>query len=109
VNFLASLAAAGAQSGGEMALSDKQLTVLLRLEDRLKVQQILDQARRHPGRLSAWEADFLATLVQSTAELSDKQVRVLLQIQDKMAASIEAQVSDAADGVDPLTAAGNLE
>jgi hypothetical protein len=112
VNFLASLAAAGTQSGGDMALSDKQLTVLLRLEDRLKVQQILDLARGHPGQLSAWEEDFLTTLVQSPAALSDKQVRMLLRIQDKMAppaaaalsVNPEPQLSSAVDSGEPADA-----
>jgi hypothetical protein len=55
VNFLLSLAEAKTLTQGGMELSDKQLTVLLRLEDRVKVQQILDRAHRHPQRLSAWE------------------------------------------------------
>jgi hypothetical protein len=93
VNFLLSLAEAGSQTRGEMALSDKQLKVLLRLEDRVKVQQILVWADSHPGRLSAWEMDFLTTLVQRPAALSEKQARVLWRIQDKMMAPAEAAMT----------------
>jgi hypothetical protein len=92
VNFLLGLAEAGSQTHGEMALSDKQLQVLLRLEDRVKVQQILDLARSHPGRLSAWEEDFLANLAQSHSGLSEKQAHVLLRIEAKVTASTGAGV-----------------
>jgi hypothetical protein len=109
VNFLLNLAEAGSQTRGEMELSHKQLKVLLSLEDRVKVQQILDLAHIHPGRLSAWETDFLTTLVQSRAEMSEKQAHVLLRIQDRIMAPAEAAmaispappVSREADGSEP--------
>jgi hypothetical protein len=92
VNFILSLVEAGTQSGGEMALSDKQLKVLLRLEDRVKARQLLDIGRTHPQLPSTWEEEFLTTLVQNTAGLSEKQARVLLRIQDKMTAQAAAGV-----------------
>ncbi len=82
MNFITNLAELGTQTHGEMELSDKQLKVLLRLEDRVKVQQTLDVARGKPHLLSAWEEDFLTNLARSQAEPSEKQVRVLLRIQD---------------------------
>lgn len=97
VNFLLGLAEAGTRTGGEMVLSDRQLKVLLRFEDRVKVQQILDLAHSTPRRLSDWEEKFLTNLVQSQAELSEKQVRVLLRIQDRVTAPAEDGVPVNAD------------
>jgi hypothetical protein len=86
--FIESLAAAGAQSDGELELSDKQLKVLLRLEDRLKIRQLLDQLRGDP-RLTAWEEGFLLGLTRYQGDLSEKQLRVLHRIQDKVLAPEE--------------------
>jgi hypothetical protein len=92
VNFIVSLVETGTETRDEMALSDKQLKVLLRLEDRVKVQQLLDMGRTRPQLLSTWEEEFLSTLTQSRAELSEKQAHVLLRIQDKVTAHAEAGV-----------------
>jgi hypothetical protein len=93
VNFILNLAEAGTQTRGEMELSDKQLKVLLRLEDRVKIQQMRDLARSMPERLSGWEEEFLTNLVQCRSELSEKQAHVLLRIQDKMTAPDEISAS----------------
>jgi hypothetical protein len=84
-NFILTLAELGGQTYGEAELSDKQLKVLLRLEDRVMVQQLLDQARGDP-RLSAWEEGFLTNLANSPARLSEKQMQVLLGIQNMLTA-----------------------
>ena len=78
-SFILSLVELGAQTDGDTELSDKQLKVLLRLEDRVRVQQLLDLARGDP-RLTAWEEGFLTNLANSPAEPSEKQAKVLLRI-----------------------------
>jgi hypothetical protein len=95
-DFILTLAELGEQTGGEAELSDKQLKVLLHLEDRVMVQQLLDQARGDP-RLSAWEEGFLTNLANSPARLSEKQVRVFLRIQTMFTAPAESEA-------DPLAA-----
>src|SRR3954451_1151891 len=75
-DFLASLTATGAESG-ELELSDKQLLVVMRFEDRLALRRLLDQLRGDP-RLSAWEEGFLSSLTRRQSELSEKQRHVLM-------------------------------
>jgi hypothetical protein len=92
--FIASLTEMAAQSGGELELSDKQLKVLMRFEDRLAIRQLLDQLRGDP-RLSAWEEGFLLNLTRYRGDLSEKQLRVLWRIQDNLLAPAEADSQDA--------------
>jgi hypothetical protein len=90
-SFILSLVELGTQTDGDTELSDKQLKVLLRLEDRVRVQQLLDLARGDP-RLTAWEEGFLTNLANSPAEPSEKQAMVLLRIQDKFMTPAEIEV-----------------
>jgi hypothetical protein len=93
--FIENLASAGAQSKAALALSDKQLKVLMKLEDRLRIKQLLDEMRGDP-RLTAWEEGFLLSLTRQQGDLSDKQLRVLERLQAKVQAPpAEADNQDA--------------
>jgi hypothetical protein len=93
--FIESLAAAGAAHDGELELSDKQLKVLLRLEDRLAIKQLLDQLRGDP-QLTAWEEEFLLGLTRQQGSLSEKQLQVLQRIQNKELSSVALEHHDGA-------------
>jgi hypothetical protein len=99
--FIEGLATAGAAHDGELELSDKQLLVLLRLEDRLAIKQLLDQMRGDP-QLTAWEEGFLLNLTRQHGGLSEKQLQVLQRIQNKALSSVTSeQRVDAPEASDP--------
>ena len=92
--FLVSLMTLGDQTQGEAWLSDKQLTVLLRLEDRVKVHQVFERACRHP-EVTAWEMTFITDLAESGVWPSAEQMRIVAQLADKVMAPAEAVPADA--------------
>ena len=96
-DFLVSLMTLGEQTQGEAWLSDKRLTVLLRLEDRMKVQQVFERACRHP-EVTAWEMTVISDLAESGVWPSDKQMRFVAQLADKVTAPAEAAPADAKSG-----------
>ena len=92
--FLVNLMALGEQTQGEAWLSDKRLTVLLRLEDRVKVHQVFERACRHP-EVTAWEMTVITDLAESPTWPSDDEMRFVSQLADKVTAPAEAAPADA--------------
>jgi hypothetical protein len=92
--FIDNLTDMAARNRGGLELSDKQLKVLMRLEDRLKFRQLIDEMRGDP-QLSAWEEGFLLGLTRHWGELSEKQIGVLLRIRDKLLEPAETDSQDA--------------